>query len=229
LIRRTEYFDTESEQLRRQRNLQNLQQNLQKDPNNSEAQELLLQRLYMEIGNVDLGISEGAIAAQSKREAIAGISETKADLAPLRIRQTEAVAIDLEDILKNPGSDKDLILEEGDVISIPRQLQTVRMRGDVVYPATVRFEKDKGTKFYINRAGGFDIRANRKRTYVVYANGEVARTKSFLGLRTYPAVAPGAEVIVPTKGPRLPVRPGEIVGIATALATLALVLTQLNP
>lgn len=229
LIRRTEYFDTESEQLRRQRNLQDLQQNLQKDPNNTESQELLLQRLYMEIGNVDLGTSEGAVAAQSKREAITGISETKSDLAPLRIRQTEAVAIDLEDILKNPGSDKDLILEEGDVISIPRQLQTVRLRGDVVYPATVRFEKEKGTKFYINRAGGFDIRANRKRTYVVYANGEVARTKSFLGLRTYPPVAPGAEVIVPTKGPRVPVRPGEIVGIATALATLALVLTQLNP
>ncbi|MCL6258953.1 SLBB domain-containing protein [Aquiflexum sp. TKW24L] len=229
LIRRTEFFDTESEQLRRQRNLQDLQQRLQQDPNNTEAQELLLQRLYLEIGNVALGTSEGSIAAQSKREAITGIAETKADMTPIRIRQTEAVAIDLEEILKNPGSDKDLILEEGDVISIPRQLQTVRMRGDVVYPATVRFEKDKGTKFYINRAGGFDIRANRKRTYVVYANGEVARTKSFLGIRSYPAVAPGAEVIVPTKGPRLPVRPGEIVGIATALATLALVLTQLNP
>lgn len=229
LIRRTEYFDTESDQLRRQRNLQDLQKRLLQDPNNTESQELLLQRLYQEIGNVDLGTSEGALAAQSKRDAITGISETKADLAPLKIRQTEAVAIDLEDILKNPGSDKDLILEEGDVISIPRQLQTVRMRGDVVYPATVRYEIDRGTKFYINRAGGFDIRANRKRTYVVYANGEVARTKSFLGIRSYPAVAPGAEVIVPTKGPRLPVRPGEIVGIATALATLALVLTQLNP
>lgn len=229
LIRRTEFFDTESEQLRRQRNLQDLQQKLQKDPNNTESQELLLERLYQEIGNVDLGTSEGAVAAQSKREAITGISENKADLAPLKIRQTEAVAIDLEEILKNPGSDKDLILEEGDVISIPRQLQTVRLRGDVVYPATVRYEKDKGTKFYINRAGGFDIRANRKRTYVVYANGEVARTKSFVGIRSYPTVAPGAEVIVPTKGPRVPVRPGEIVGIATALATLALVLTQLNP
>jgi protein involved in polysaccharide export with SLBB domain len=229
LIRRTEFFDTESEQLRRQRNLQDLQQKIQQDPNNTESQELLLQRLYMEIGNVDLGTSEGAIAAQSKRDAITGLSENRADLAPLKIRQTEAVAIDLDEILKNPGSDKDLILEEGDVISIPRQLQTVRMRGDVVYPATVRFEKEKGTKFYINRAGGFDIRANRKRTYVVYANGEVARTKSFLGIRSYPSVAPGAEVIVPTKGPRLPFRPGEIVGIATALATLALVLTQINP
>ena len=68
LIRRTEFFDTESEQLRRQRNLQDLQQKLQRDPNNTEAQELLLQRLFLEIGNVDLGTSEGAIAAQSKKE-----------------------------------------------------------------------------------------------------------------------------------------------------------------
>ncbi|WP_194973555.1 SLBB domain-containing protein [Aquiflexum lacus] len=228
LIRRTEFFETESEQLRRQRNLQDLQVKLQSDPNNTEAQELLLERLFKDLGNTPTDVTEGAVATQSKREALAGIAETKSGLSEIKIKQREAVAIDLESILKNPGSDKDLILEEGDIISIPRQLQTVRMRGDVVYPATVRYEKDRGMKYYINRAGGYDIRANRKRTYVVYANGEVARTKGFLGIRSYPSVAPGAEVIVPTKGPRLPVRPGEIIGITTGIATLALIITQLN-
>lgn len=229
LIRRTEFYENESEQIRRQRNLLDLQQKMLMDPNNSEAQELLLERLFKDLGNTPTDKGEGAAAAASKKEAISGITESRADLAPAKIRQTEAVAIDLEAILKNPGSDLDLILEEGDIIAIPRQLQTVRMRGDVVYPATVRFEKDRGMKYYINRAGGFDIRANRKRTYVVYANGEVARTKSFLGLRSYPSVRPGSEIIIPTKGPRVPVRPGELVGIATGLATLVLVITQINP
>lgn len=230
LIRRTEFYESESEQIRRQRNLQDLQQKMLLDPNNTEAQELLLQRLFKDLGTpTAVTAGEGVLAAQSKRETLTGIAETKFDLEAIKIRQTEAVAIDLEAILQNPSSDKDLILEEGDIISIPRQLQTVRLRGDVVYPATVRYESDRGMKYYINRAGGFDIRANRKRTYVVYANGEVNRTKSFLGIRSYPSIAPGAEVIVPTKGPRVPIRPGEFVGIATALATLVLVITQINP
>jgi protein involved in polysaccharide export with SLBB domain len=229
LIRRTEFYETESEQVRRQRNLMDLQQRLMLDPNNTEAQELLLERLFYDLGTNPQDSSEGYSAAATKRDVITGITETKADLAPIKIRQTEAVAIDLEAILRNPGSDLDLMLEEGDIISIPRQLQTVRLRGDVVYPATVRFEKDKGMKYYIDRAGGFDIRANRKRSYIVYANGQVARTKSFMGIRSYPSVSPGSEVIVPTKGPRAPIRPSEFVGIATALATLVLVITQINP
>ncbi len=228
LIRRTEFYETESEQLRRQRNLEDLQLKLQADPNNTEAQELLLERLFQDLGNLPVDSAEGLAAIASKRETLMGIAETKTGLGQIKIKQREAVAIDLEAILSNPGSDKDLILEEGDIISIPRQLQTVRMRGDVVYPATVRYENQRGMKYYINRAGGYDIRANRKRTYVVYANGEVSRTKGFLGIRAYPSIEPGAEVIVPTKGPRIPIRPGEIIALTTGLATLALIITQLN-
>ena len=83
-------------------------------------------------------------------------------------------------------------------------------------------------KHYINGAGGFERRANRKQTYVVYANGAVKRTKGFLGIRSYPPVEPGAEVIVPTKGPKIPLRLGDVVGVTTGLATLALVLSQIN-
>ncbi|MEX0882433.1 MAG: capsule biosynthesis protein, partial [Cyclobacteriaceae bacterium] len=126
-----------------------------------------------------------------------------------------------------PGSKYDLILEEGDILAIPRQLQTVRLRGDVIYPTTVRFEQLRSMRYYINRAGGFDHRARRKRTYVVYANGEVARTKNFVFFNSYPKVEPGSEIIVPTKGPKIPIRPGDLVGFTTGLATIALVITQI--
>lgn len=231
LIRRTEYYDTESEQLRRQKNLIDLQQKLQFDPNNTEAQELLLERLFKDLGNkqtLQSSAAESSAVSDVKKETIAEIAESKADISPIKIKQTEAVAIDLDKIINNPGSGFDLILEEGDIISIPRQLQTVRMRGDVVYPTTVRFENVRGLKHYINKAGGFDNRANRKRTYVVYANGEVSRTRNFLGLRAYPKVEPGAEIFVPTKGPRVILRPGEVIGLTTGLATLALIISQLS-
>ena len=226
LIRRTEFFNTESEKIRRQRNLEALRIQLMADPNNSEAQEELLQRLFRDLPKENSSAND-SLLAQAKKESLDQIaSETPG--FDVKIRENEAVAINLEKILANPGSQEDLILEEGDILNIPKVLQTVRMRGDVVYPTTLRHEQGRGLKYYINGAGGFDRRANRRQTYVVYANGAVKRTKGFMGIRAFPAVEPGAEVIVPTKGPKIPLRLGDVVGVTTGLATLALVLSQIN-
>ncbi|MFC3416602.1 SLBB domain-containing protein [Algoriphagus hitonicola] len=225
LIRRTEFYNTESEEIRRQRNLEALRLQLLADPNNSEAQEELLQRLFKDLPE---DVSDSAYQlSQTKKESLDQIAAETPGFA-VKIRETEAVAIDLEEILKNPGSENDLLLEEGDILSVPKLLQTIRMRGDVVYPTTLRHESGRSLKHYINRAGGFERRANRKQTYVVYANGAVKRTTGFLGIRNYPPVEPGAEVIVPTKGPKIPLRLGDVVGVSTGLATLALVLSQIN-
>ena len=226
LIRRTEFFNTESEKIRRKRNLEALRLQLLADPNNSEAQEELLQRLFRDLPKENTSAND-SLLAQAKKESLDQIaSETPG--FDVKIRENEAVAINLEKILANPGSQEDLILEEGDILNIPKVLQTVRMRGDVVYPTTLRHEQGRGLKYYINGAGGFDRRANRRQTYVVYANGAVKRTRGFMGIRAFPAVEPGAEVIVPTKGPKIPLRLGDVVGVTTGLATLALVLSQIN-
>ena len=226
LIRKTEFFNTESEQVRRQKNLEALRVLLKDDPNNAEAQEELLKRLFRDLPNEKVE-EKDSIANDAKRESLDQIASETPGVA-VKIKETEAVAINLEKILANPGSEADLVLEEGDILNVPKLLQTVRMRGDVVYPTTLRHELGRGFTYYINGAGGFDRRANRKQTYVVYANGAVKRTKGFLGIRSYPAIEPGAEVIVPSKGPKTPFRVGELVGITTGLATLALVLSQIN-
>jgi protein involved in polysaccharide export with SLBB domain len=225
LIRRTEFFDTESEQIRRQRNLEEVRQNLASNPNKSEAQEELLNRLFNDL--VPSAQRSDTVLAQTKKESLDGLAAGTPGF-DVKIKQTEAVAINLEAIMNTPGSEQDLILEEGDIISVPKLLQTVRMRGSVVYPTTIRYESGKTLKHYINGAGGFERRANRKQTYVIYANGAVNRTRTFLMLRTYPIMEPGSEVIVPTKGPKIPIRLGELVGVTTGLATLVLVISQLN-
>ncbi len=226
LIRKTEFFNTESEQVRRQKNLEALRLLLKDDPNNAEAQEELLKRLFRDLPKEKVE-EKDSVANDAKRESLDQIASETPGVA-VKIKETEAVAINLEKILANPGSQEDLVLEEGDILNVPKLLQTVRMRGDVVYPTTLRHELGRGFTYYINGAGGFDRRANRKQTYVVYANGAVKRTKGFLGIRSYPAIEPGAEVIVPSKGPKTPFRVGELVGITTGLATLALVLSQIN-
>jgi protein involved in polysaccharide export with SLBB domain len=226
LIRKTEFFNTESEQVRRQKNLEALRVLLREDPNNAEAQEELLKRLFRDLPKEKVAKTDST-ANNAKRESLDQIASETPGLA-VKIKETEAVAINLEKILANPGSEEDLVLEEGDILNVPKLLQTVRMRGDVVYPTTLRHEQGRGLRFYINGAGGFDRGANRKQTYVVYANGAVKRTKGFFGVRSYPAVEPGAEVIIPSKGPKVPLRLGDLVGVTTGLATLALVLSQIN-
>ncbi|MFC4871106.1 SLBB domain-containing protein [Negadavirga shengliensis] len=230
LIRRTEFYQTESEKIRRERNLQDLLERLNLDfLEPTESQSRLIERLsrYLISEEEDVrGTTEEKII-DARTGVLSEIAEARVGIGPIKIKETEAIAIDLDAILKNPGSRFDLILEEGDIISIPRQLQTVRLRGDVIYPTTVRYENFRGIHYYINRAGGFDNRAKRKRTYVVYANGEVSRTKNFVVFNIYPKIEPGSEIIVPTKGPKVPIRPGDLVGITTGVATIALLITQI--
>ncbi|HEY0110633.1 MAG TPA: hypothetical protein VGB67_13435, partial [Fibrella sp.] len=35
--------------------------------------------------------------------------------------------------------------------------------------------------------------------YVIYPNGRKARTKRFLGIKTYPSIQPGSSIVVPFK------------------------------
>ena len=195
----------------------------------SEAQRQMIDRInrYLFGSNDSAEVEMDQSVIEARERLLNDISATREGINPIQLRETEAVAINLEAILANPGSKYDLILEEGDILSVPRELQTVRLRGDVIYPTTIRFENFRGLNYYINKAGGFNVRAKRKRTYVIYANGEVARTKNYLFFNAFPKVEPGSEIIVPTKGPKIPIRPGDLVGITTGLATLALVITQI--
>ena len=113
--------------------------------------------------------------------------------------QEESIGIDLTSILKNPGSSEDLILRDGDVISIPKQLETVRVHGEVLYPTTVKFTQTSGFKSYISGAGGFTRQSMKRKSYVLYPNGSVDRTKKFLVFNIYPRIQPGSEIIVPQK------------------------------
>ena len=136
----------------------------------------------------------------------------------------QAIGIDLAKILEEPGGKYDLILQERDVIKIPKLLQTVRLTGALLSPGTVRFDSKFSFMSYIDNSGGFSDDAKPSKSYVLYANGSIDRTHSFLGIRSYPKVEPGAEIIVPLKAVRRRMSFGEIVSFGSASASLALLL-----
>ena len=135
------------------------------------------------------------------------------------LKNTYPVGIELEKILANPGSSIDLLLQPGDVINVPRQLQTVKVSGNVMNPLALTYEKRIKLRRYIDRAGGYDDRAKKSRTYVIYANGTTASTRGFI-FRKVPRITPGAEIIVPKK-PEKADNTMKWISIASALASVA--------
>lgn len=155
-----------------------------------------------------------------QRDSITGSSE---------LIEQEGIGIELDKILKDPNSSHDLILRDGDLISIPTELQTVRIQGEVLYPNTVKFNQGLSFRKYVSMSGGFADGAKPGKSYVVYANGTAQRTKRFLWFKDYPEIEPGADIIIPRRriGRRLSVT--EIVGIASSMATLGLLIDRLIP
>lgn len=111
----------------------------------------------------------------------------------------ESIGIDLEKIMNNPGSIEDITLRDGDIIKIPKKLETVRVQGEVLYPTTVKYLKGAGMKNYISGSGGFTNKSLKRKTYVLYPNGSVDKTRKLLVFNLYPKVQPGSEIIVPQK------------------------------
>ena len=160
------------------------------------------------------------------------LKKTDKDLTLIETKEEEKtpeaseyrVGINLKKIMENKNSYQDLVLKDGDVLIIPSEKQTVEVKGLVLAPSLVRYEKGKSTRSYINSAGGFSDNAQKKSVYVVYANGDVKGTSRFLFFRSYPKVAPGALVIVPEKPEKKSLSTTETVSVMTALTTLAILI-----
>ena len=174
-----------------------------------------------------------SITNQVNTEKIIKIQETLKDTSgkvEAQVQRTfDQIAIDLSTILANPGSKNDLILEEGDVITIPKEKMDVRISGQVLFPTRVVFDQKLDLKDYLGRAGGVGDNARKGKIYVLYPNGNAAKTSSFLFFRSYPKVTPGSEVIVPKKHEveRRRLSTGEVIGISTAITSFAGVLLSL--
>lgn len=140
----------------------------------------------------------------------------------------EAIGINLKRILTNPGSSEDMLVQEDDVLRIPKRLETVRLQGEVLLPTTVKYRPGQTFQDYISQAGGFTTRSQRNRSFVVYANGAVDRTRRFAFFNVYPRVEPGAEIIVPVQL-KTPLTPQQLVQTTTGIVSsvLTLILTVL--
>lgn len=150
-----------------------------------------------------------------------GLSD-EADKEAIRVvRNGLNIPIDWKAINRNPNRPRNLVLQPGDAIQIPNKSYTVTISGSVMFNTEVPYKKGKGVKYYINNSGGTKDRGWLRKVYVVHANGSASTSGTFLGIRNYPKVLPGSQIIVPEKPERQKTSTGEIVGISSVLASLA--------
>ena len=146
-------------------------------------------------------------------------------------RKGEIISLDMRKILDNPADAGNLLLEDGDALMIPRRVELVRIRGEVLNPATVEYDPTKSFRDYIGEAGNFTKKALRRKTYAIAANGKIKPTNSFLGIHRFPKPERGMEIVVPSSPPKDPARTSttERAALLTVVGSgLAVILTALR-
>lgn len=180
-------------------------------------------------GLTEYGYIEGASLEREFETNLQELELNLADSLTEEAGQTESlskVGINLKEALQNQNSPSNILLLEGDVVTIPKKLETVQVRGEVLYPINVRFNNGNKFKHYVNSAGGYTDQANKKKAYVVYANGDVDRTKRFLFFKSYPKITPGSVLIVPPKEEKVQLTTAERITLYSTIVSLAAIVTN---
>ena len=187
------------------------------------------------------GTNQRAIkkAVKDAAESTAGdVSEEdleKAEEEQLEELESESViiGIDGEKLMSSRGMDSrnNIVLKEGDIITVPKLDNTITVLGEIQQSTKVTYRSGLNVKGAIRAAGGLSDKARASRVYVVYQNGVIKsrRSAGFGLIRLDPKLEPGATVVVPEKLPRENgTSLGDIVGVTSSLATLALLIRQLG-
>jgi protein involved in polysaccharide export with SLBB domain len=92
------------------------------------------------------------------------------------------------------GTANDIILEQGDFLTIPKQPSSVLVIGSVRNPTAVVYDEGHDVEYYLNRAGGLNKEADKDELHIVKADGSA--TAGFLKLRKVEA---GDIIVAPAK------------------------------
>lgn len=131
------------------------------------------------------------------------VSSTLVQDSVTRVRATNGrIGLDLAAALRDPGSRDNIVLEDGDEITILRYNPVVRVQGAVNAPANVTFAPGRDLYYYIRAAGGGSRVADERRAYVTQPSGklESVRRRTFFP-DDVPKPQAGAVVTVPDRDP----------------------------
>ena len=172
-------------------------------------------REQAQLENLIASIQRNALSQSQTREQT-GVIGAESPEANIKVLQEALslglggrVVIDLPGILAG-DSNADIQLEAGDSLFVPQFNDTVSIIGEVREPGTFQFEDERTVADYLDLAAGTTVRADKRETYVVRANGsvdKVAVKRSLLSFTSAQdtALQPGDTIIVPVNEEYQPV------------------------
>lgn len=131
------------------------------------------------------------------------------------------VGFDLQAALAKPGSPADIILQPGDIITIPEYNGTVQILGSVLYPNAIAYEDGKKLDQYVKAAGGYSQLARKSKVFVLYMNGTAATGRNA-------KIVPGCKIVVPMKSREKSTSLSEIMSITSQTASMASIVASMT-
>ena len=139
------------------------------------------------------------------------------------------VAIDVPQALRRRNSPENLLLMDGDRISVPLKSAVVAVRGAVNAPNVVAYVPGKDIDYYINQAGGAGRNADKRRAFITQPSGKRETNGRF----ARPKPQPGSLVVVPQHDPSTDINwlglIGAISQATTTLIAIYLALKTFHP
>lgn len=110
-------------------------------------------------------------------------------------------------VVAREGNVADIRLQDGDIVTIPENTDSVLLSGEVIIPQAMVFTPGMSAMDYIQQAGGFTPRADEDQVLVVHRNGSVVQSGQT-------RMRAGDEIIV------LPAAPTSNIELASAITQI---------
>lgn len=151
-------------------------------------------------------LSRKDLTADERQKVFAKLLNIKSDSinATERIKDEiykdyDKISIDLNKALQDNKESENMLLEDGDVLTIEQNSNLVKVSGEVYYPTIVPFKQNANLKYYIEKSGSYTELARKKGILVIYPDGKAKMVKHFLFFKSYPTVVSRSEIFVPQK------------------------------
>ncbi|MEA1052151.1 SLBB domain-containing protein [Lamprobacter modestohalophilus] len=129
------------------------------------------------------------LGASSSTVAEAEIRAKEAELIQNFVTRARQIEPNGRLIVAEGGEIRDVLLQDGDIITIPERSDSVFVTGEVLVPQAMVYRPNQRVKDYIDRAGGLSRHADRNSILLARQSGEVVPAEN-------QTLKPGDEILV---------------------------------
>jgi polysaccharide biosynthesis/export protein len=168
-----------------------------------EQLDLLANRMQSDLAALSLEAIASSAVSSTGGAAAAGQSLVVGQQLLAQLRNTQPVGrlvVDIGAVQREPaGGPEDVVVKDGDKLAIPKKTPEVTILGEVQSPTSHVYQAGLTRDEYIAKSGGTTQKADRKRIYVVRANGDVVASgrSGWFRRRQDIEMRPGDTIVVP--------------------------------